>query len=478
MASLSEPRLLSLFARFDELGIAYSALPTSSGESDPPITDVAFDSRRVRDGALFCCFAGGSFDGHDFAAAATEAGASALLVERPLPLDVPQIRVEAVRPAMAHVAAAFFGHPSERIPVVGITGTNGKTTIAALLEAIARAAGWSATVIGTLSGARTTPEAPDLQRLLADSVTRGDDVVAMEVSSHSLDQARVAGTRFQVAVFSNLTEDHLDYHHTMEEYYLSKAALFVPSRSEMALINTDDPSGRRLFESTAVPARAFGSGDAEILDLTAQGAHYVWRDQEIDLPLTGDFNVLNAVAAAEVAIELGLAPDVIAAGLGSAAVVPGRFEVVAQAPFTVVVDYAHTPDGLRRVLAAAGALAGSASVIVVFGAGGDRDHAKRPLMGAAAAAGADLVVVTSDNPRSEDPGSIISEILVGMPADTECTVIEDRRDAIRAAVRGAGAGDILIIAGKGHETTQTIGNTVLDFDDRAVAREALAEVAS
>lgn len=475
MPGRSESRLLALFGRFDELGLAFEVRPGAGGERDPTIANVEFDSRHATQGSLFCCVPGLEFDGHDFAEAALAGGSKALLVERFLPLDVVQVRVRAVRPAMAHVAAAFHGHPSEQLDVVGITGTNGKTTIAALLQAVAAEAGRSAQVIGTLGGPRTTPESPELQALLANSVARGDAIVAMEVSSHSLDQSRVDGTHFAVAVFTNLTEDHLDYHRSMDEYFAAKARLFEPSRTDMALINTDDPYGRRLLRAGRVAARGFSSADAEILESSARGSRFVWRDLEVALPLAGQFNVVNAVAAGEVAVELGIHPEIAAAGLAACAPIPGRFQVIAESPFTVIVDYAHTPDALTRALETARTLAGEARVIVVFGAGGERDHEKRPLMGAAATA-ADEMIVTSDNPRSESPASIIADVVSGLPSGT-ANVIADRREAIGFALAQANPGDVVLIAGKGHETTQTVGDEVLDFDDRTVARALLEDSA-
>jgi UDP-N-acetylmuramoyl-L-alanyl-D-glutamate--2,6-diaminopimelate ligase len=474
MASRSEPGLSALFARFADLDIPF-ARDDADGD-DPIVTDVVLDSRRVRPGALFCCVPGDQFDGHDFAAAAVDAGAAALLVDRVLDLDVPQVQVEAVRPAMAHAAAAFFGHPSEQLSVVGITGTNGKTTVAAFVAGIVRSQGRSAAVIGTLGGERTTPEAPELQRLLANSVARGDDVVAMEVSSHSLDQARVDGTRFAVAVFTNLSQDHLDYHGDMDRYYEAKATLFVSGRASLALINEDDSSGRRLLGQATVPARPYGIGDAEILEETSFGSRFRWREQEINLPIAGRFNVLNAVAAAETAVDLGIEPEAVASGLSAATAIPGRFEVLTADPFTVVVDYAHTPDALEQVLLSARVLAGPHRVVLVFGAGGDRDQEKRPLMGAAAERGADDVFVTSDNPRSEAPQQIIDEIRAGMTARARATMVEERSEAIDRALSAARPGDVVVIAGKGHETTQTIGDNVVNFDDRVVARALLEEL--
>lgn len=449
---------------------------------DAPSADVtatAHDSRAVGPGTLFCCIPGERADGHDFAPAAVAAGAVALLGERALPLDVPQVLVPDARAATGPFAAEVAGHPSRRLRVVGVTGTNGKTTTTHLLRSVLEAAGWPTGVIGTLSGVRTTPEAPDLQGTLAAMADDGLAAVAMEVSSHALALHRVDGTRFAVAAFTNLSRDHLDFHATMEDYFQAKARLFEPAFSGAAVVNLDDPHGRLLRDAAAVPTTGYSMADASDLELGPTSSAFTWRGQRVRLPLGGRFNVSNALAAATAAALLGADPATVAAGLAAAGPVPGRFEAVdAGQRFTVLVDYAHTPDGIEQVLAAARELAPApARVVVLIGAGGDRDPSKRPAMGAAAAAGADLVVLTSDNPRSEDPGAIIADVRRGVPETAPLVVEPDRRQAIAAAVAAAGPGDVVVLAGKGHETTQTTGDRVVPFDDRVVAREELERLA-
>jgi UDP-N-acetylmuramoyl-L-alanyl-D-glutamate--2,6-diaminopimelate ligase len=440
------------------------------------VRSVAYDSRTVAPGALFACIRGLIDDGHDYAASAVERGAVALVVERVLSLDVPQLVVADVRVAMARLAATLEGHPSRDLTVVGVTGTNGKTTTVHFLESIFRAHGWATGVIGTLTGARTTPEAPDLQRTFASWRDEGREAVAMEVSSHALALHRVDGTRFAVAVFTNLSRDHLDFHGTMERYFEDKARLFTPALSARAVVNADDPHGRLLLDAAEIPTVAFSLADVSDLHLSASASRFTWRGQEITVPIGGRHNVHNALGAATASVEVGVPIPAVVAGIGNAGPVPGRFEPIDEGqPFSVVVDYAHTPDGLERVLEAAREVAAGHRVVLVFGAGGDRDRTKRPGMGAAAAAGADFAVVTSDNPRSEEPAAIIAEIVKGAPA-SRLVVEPDRRSAIALALGSADPGDVVVIAGKGHETTQTTGTSVVPFDDRVVAREELAHL--
>jgi UDP-N-acetylmuramoyl-L-alanyl-D-glutamate--2,6-diaminopimelate ligase len=489
---------------------AYPAAQRGGADGDPELRAVVHDTRAVIPGALFCCVRGTRADGHDLAAAAVAAGAAALVVDHVLPLAVPQVVVPDVRRAMGPLAAAFWGNPSHDLVVVGVTGTSGKTTVTHLLCPVLRASGLaSCAIIGTLSGARTTPEATDLQALLAAERDRGSSgagvdraplagrgAVAMEVSSHGLALHRVDGTRFAVAVFTNLSQDHLDFHHTMNEYFEAKAALFTPAFTDRAVICSDDPRGRELLARlggprSGVTATAYSLDDAEDLTLSPAGASFRWRGQPVELALAGRFNVTNALAAGAAAEALGIEPSVVARGLAAATPVPGRFEAVdAGQRFTVLVDYAHKPDALEQALRAARELvtehaprshgrSGRGRVRVVFGCGGDRDAAKRPLMGEVATRLADDVILTSDNPRSEDPQAIIDDIRAGIRLGTGATVAvePDRRDAIERAVADAGPGDVVLIAGKGHETTQTAGDTVRPFDDREVARAALAAVA-
>jgi UDP-N-acetylmuramoyl-L-alanyl-D-glutamate--2,6-diaminopimelate ligase len=448
-------------------------------DRDPEIAAVVHDTRAVVDGALFCCVRGSRVDGHDLASAAVAEGAAALLVDHELELDVPQLVVDDVRAALGPVSAAFWGHPSRHLTVIGVTGTAGKTTMTHLLAAIFAAAGRPCGIIGTLSGARTTPEAPELQALLAEHRRRGDAAVAMEVSSHGLELGRVAATRFVAGVFTNLSQDHLDFHGTMERYFAAKARLFEPSATDQAVVCVDDDWGRRLAAEIdargAVTITPYGLDDAVDLHLSPAGASFTWRGATVSLALAGRFNVCNAVGAATTAAVLGIAPDVIARGLSAAAPVAGRFEAVdAGQPFTAIVDYSHKPDALDQALRAARELVtGDGELAVVFGCGGDRDVAKRPLMGRVAAELADHVVLTTDNPRSEDPLAIIAAIRAGAPADAPVRVEPDRRRAIASAIAAARPGGVVLVAGKGHETTQVIGGATVPFDDRVVTRDAL-----
>ena len=436
------------------------------GEAD--VSAVTHDSREVGPGALFCCVPGRTTDGHDHAAAAVAAGATALLCERFLPVEAAQARVPSVRAAMGPVAAAFHGFPSSSLDVVGVTGTNGKTTTTALLRSVLEAAGRPCGLIGTLTGARTTPEGPELQARLAALREEGKAAVSMEVSSHALAMGRVDGTRFRVAVFTNLGRDHLDFHPTLEDYFEAKARLFTPELADVGVVNADDDHGRVLLERARIPMVPYSLDDAVDLAVTPSGSRLRWRGTELRVPLGGRFNVANALAAATVAAELGVDHGAVAAGLAGAPQVAGRFELVdAGQPFTVLVDYAHTPDALENLL---GNARGDGRLLVVFGCGGDRDPGKRTPMGEVAARLADEVVVTSDNPRHEDPAAIIDQIRRGAPA---ATIEPDRRAAIRLALGRARPGDVVVVAGKGHETTQTIGDRVLPFDDRAVVREEL-----
>ncbi len=453
------------------------------------IVAIGQDSTAVAPGTLFCCVPGTRVDGHDFAAAAVAAGAVALLVQRFVDVDVevPQVLVDDVRAAMALMASALHGHPSRRMAVVGVTGTNGKTTTTHFLRSVLEAAGRRAAVIGTLSadasrsgvsGPGTTPAAPELQAHLGELASEGFDAVAMEVSSHALVQHRVDGVRFAVAVFTNLSQDHLDFHGTLEEYFAAKASLFDPERAAAAVVNADDPWGRRLLESARLPTRAFSLADAVDLHVDRSGSTFRLDGEPVRLRLVGTVNVANAVAAAAAARELGVDPRAVAEGLSSLISVRGRNEPVDRAqPFSVLVDYAHTPEALELTLAGARRMAGDNRVLVVFGCGGDRDRTKRPLMGEAATRLADVAVLTSDNPRSEDPLAIIDEVRAGVHRTEVLTVEPDRRAAIALALEAAHPGDVVVLAGKGHETTQVIGDRVVPFDDRAVAAEILGALA-
>jgi UDP-N-acetylmuramoyl-L-alanyl-D-glutamate--2,6-diaminopimelate ligase len=446
--------------------------PEDAGAAE--VTTVVHDTRAVVPGALFCCVPGAHVDGHDFAAEAVARGATALVVERPVGAGVPELRVPSVRDALGPVAAAFWDHPSAAMRVVGITGTAGKTTTTHLLGAITEAHGWSTAIIGTLTGPRTTPEAPELQALLAAERDSGRVAVAMEVSSHALALGRVRATRFAVAVFTNLSHDHLDFHRDLDDYFAAKAELFTPAYADVAVVNLDDPRGQELADRALIPTEGYSLSDAADLEVGSTTSRFRWRDVPIELPLGGRFNVSNALAAATAASRLGVDGSTIAAGLAGAPAVPGRFEPIDEGqPFAVLVDYAHKPGALAGALAAARDAAAGGRVIVVVGAGGDRDASKRPEMGEVAARLADRVLLTSDNPRGEDPLAIIDAIRSGMGDTSTCTVEPDRATAIALAIDDAGPGDVVVIAGKGHEAVQIVGDRALEFDDRDVARRAL-----
>jgi UDP-N-acetylmuramoyl-L-alanyl-D-glutamate--2,6-diaminopimelate ligase len=448
----------------------------------PPveITALAYDNRRAEPGTLFFCVRGFTRDGHEFAPDAIERGASALVVDHPLDLGVPEVRVEDVRAAMAPAAARFHGDPTDRLRMVGVTGTNGKTTTCFLVRELLEAGGIQSGLLGTVTSfvggqerptVRTTPEAIDLQCTFAEMLDGGDAACAMEVSSHALELHRADCIGWNVAVFTNLSQDHLDFHPTMEEYFLAKRKLFEAAPDATKVINVDDEYGRRLaFEHD--DARTYSLADALDLEIDFAGSRFTLDGVRIEIPHPGRFNVLNTLAAIHAVRALGVTDDVIARALPRIGRVPGRFEPVdAGQDFAVIVDYSHTPDSLENVLNAARDLAGDGRVICVFGCGGDRDRAKRPLMGAIADELADRAIVTSDNPRSEDPEAIIAEVIEPM-RDPEWTV--DRREAIGRAIEGARAGDVVVIAGKGHEQGQEFEDgRKVPFDDVEVAREAL-----
>jgi UDP-N-acetylmuramoyl-L-alanyl-D-glutamate--2,6-diaminopimelate ligase len=457
------------------------------GDGTVEIAELAYDSRKVEAGTLFFCVPGEKVDGHEFAQAAVDAGAVGLVVERELPeVDAAQVVVPDARAAMAPVAARFYGNPTEELKVVGITGTNGKTTTAFLLCEILEAAGMSCGLLGTVKqvvgGAeeeveRTTPEAIDLQRTFRRMVDGGDAACAMEVSSHALALHRCDAIRFDVALFTNLTQDHLDFHGTMDEYFESKRLLFEMG-PRVAVVNVDDPYGKRLAEEFECLTFSAAGAEADLVagdvGLTPRGVEFRVNDVSVQTRLPGDFNVANALGAFAVATAMGIAPDVAAGALSDASAPPGRFEPIDEGQdFTVLVDYAHTPDSLENVLRAARRL-GEGRVISVFGAGGDRDKGKRPLMGRAGAELSDLAIVTSDNPRSEDPEAIVAEVAAGAENGSGIEVEVDRRAAIALALSRAEPGDTVVIAGKGHEQGQEFeGGRKIPFDDRDVAREEL-----
>ncbi len=436
------------------------------GDPAVEVTAITFDSRAVRPGALHCCLPGGQQDGHCFAGDAVAAGARSLLLRHDVELPVSRVLVDDPRAAMAPVAAAFYGHPSRSLAVVGITGTNGKTTTAHLVAHVLSAAGRRCSTLGTLTGGfstPTTPEAPLLQWALATAVARGDAAVALEVSSHALVRHRVDATAFAVAVFTGLSQDHLDEHGSMEEYFAAKSRLFTDHQVGHAVITVDDPWGARL----AMDVEA--AGRVRVTRVTLAD----WPD-EWPLPLPGDHNRRNALCAVAVGRVLGVSPKSAVEALAGVPVVPGRMEPVdAGQPFAAYVDYAHKPGALEAVLQAARRM--GERVIVVFGCGGERDRSKRPEMGRLASGLADVAILTSDNPRSEDPMAIIGDVLGGIDGRgrAEVHVEPDRRRAIELAVRQARPGDVLLVAGKGHEVEQEVAGRREPFDDRDEVRRAI-----
>lgn len=470
------------------------------GVSVNAITD---DSRTVSSQSLFVAVKGERVDGHRFISAALKGGASALVAQEAVSgISLPFVRVEDSRRALGLLGSRFYGDPSSRIRMIGITGTNGKTTTTyvckALLEGLGRQVGLIGTVAyqvgtSTIPAAHTTPGALELQRLLAEMVTSRCATAVMEVSSHALAQDRTSGCEYDVAVFSNLTQDHLDFHKTMEEYFLAKLRLFTGlaeghKKNKRAIINVDDSYGSRIVERSPVPVWTYalkGKADlrAEAVRLSIRGTTFTAATPAGNFPieshLVGEHNVYNLLAAIGVALHEGATPDQIRLAVGNVLNVPGRFErVMAGQPFTVVVDYAHTEDALVRLLTTAQTLK-TGRIITVFGCGGDRDRGKRPKMGAAAVRYSDVVILTSDNPRTEDPHSILEQVEVGVVEElrqrphVQYRKIADRRQAIEEAVKEAQSSDMVLIAGKGHEDYQIVGTEKLHFDDREVARHAI-----
>ncbi|MCL1601794.1 MAG: UDP-N-acetylmuramoyl-L-alanyl-D-glutamate--2,6-diaminopimelate ligase [Actinomycetia bacterium] len=460
---------------------------------DVLISDVVHDSREATTGTLFVAIPGENHDGHDFVTGAVESGASAILVERAQPVGVPQIVVPDARKAMAFAARAVFGMPDKHLAIAGVTGTNGKTTVTHMLESILTTAGVSVGVVGTLGArigttpiptARTTPEATDLQRILGTMRDAGVRVVLIEVSSHAIELHRSDAIHFSVVGFTNLSQDHLDFHGDMEAYFAVKSRLFDSDTSDRGVINIGDQWGERLHRAADLETTTVSiAGDADVsvvnLGATAGGTSFRVVTSEdffdVQLPLIGDFNVSNALVASGMALELGMGPSAIATGLCNVEPIRGRMEVVAHdGPFTVVVDYAHTPDAIAVVLGSLRRLA-QGRVISLIGAGGDRDSAKRSIMGAIAARMSDVTLITTDNPRNEDPHAIADEIFRGADAqpNADVEIIIDRRAAIRRGISMAETGDIVVVLGKGHEQGQEAGGVTVPFDDRQEVREAL-----
>lgn len=446
--------------------------------SEIQIDGLSMDSRNVSSNYLFCCVIGQVTDGHDFAQDAINNGAAALLTERDLNLSVPSIVVPDVRAAIGPIAATFFGHPDRDMILVGVTGTNGKTTTTHILASILIAHGWKTEILGTLSGNRTTPEAIDLIRQLAQWRDGDVKAVVMEVSSHALDQHRIDGCTFEVVVFTNLSQDHLDYHNTMDAYFQAKKRLFAPYYAKKGIVNSDDSYGKEILSKPEIPLVPFSINGVSDLNYGDDSTRFIWNGSQISIGLLAEHNVYNAVAAATVAQELDIPVQKIVEGLAKIKNVPGRFESVRQGQsFRVFVDYAHTPDGLLNALRAARRYVGDdGRLFVVFGCGGDRDRTKRPEMGKIASENADIVVITSDNPRSENPDEIIKQIVEGISDRSSVSVEPDRLSAIHQVLSQARKDDVVLIAGKGHETTQVIGDRIIPFDDRDEARKVLREL--
>ncbi len=474
-----------------------------TGNQDQVIEDMAYDSRKVKQGSLFVCLHGAHVDGHQYIAQAKQSGAVAVLVDQEIvvPADIAVIHVADTRLAMQILAPFFYDYPARKLRLIGVTGTNGKTTTTYLIAGILKAAGYKVGVSGTIQtlvGDRvlpvknTTPDVIDLQQILVQMVEAGMDSVVMEVSSHSLAMQRVAGCEFDGAVFTNLTQDHLDYHKTLENYRDAKALLFqslgmnITKGNKWAVVNVDDGAGQTMLDCASGEVYTYslqgkGNLQADHIKVAARSSQFTVHspqgDMTLSLNITGLFNVYNSLAAIGAALAEKIEPDKIKIALEQFTTVPGRFEIVdAGQNFTVIVDYAHTPDGLENILKTAKQIA-AGRIITVFGCGGDRDRTKRPIMGKLAAAYSDVVIATSDNPRSEDPLAILKEVEAGiltvLTPQKHYEMIPDRRQAIAAALATAQANDIVMIAGKGHETYQILKDKTIDFDDRQVVREEI-----
>ena len=467
------------------------ATPHTLIGEDVEVNELRYNSRKVEKGDVFCCVVGTFADGHKYAAQAVEAGAAALVVERQLDLDVPQILVENTRIAMAEMAAAYYGNPADEMVMVGITGTNGKTSTSYMLKSIAERMGKKVGLIGTIRNMigdiiidteRTTPESVDLQRILRQMKDEKVDVVIMEVSSHSLDQKRVHGITYDVGCFTNLTQDHLDYHKTFENYFAAKKLMFA--QCEKAVINLDDSYAADMVAGVDIPVLTVGVREqadvtASEIDITTRGVQFDFNYRNVtsrfNVPIPGLFSVFNAMSAAGIALSLGWTLDSIKYGLEHMVSVSGRLEPLptGKNEFTVLLDYAHTPDALENLLKTVRGFA-TGRVVTLFGCGGDRDHAKRPIMGEIAGRFSDFAIVTSDNPRSEDPMEIIASVEDGVKkSGCEYVVIESRRDAIEYALKNANKNDVIILAGKGHENYQEINGGKQPFDEKEIVAEIL-----
>lgn len=458
---------------------------------DVEVKELKYNSRKVEKGDVFCCVVGTLADGHKYAPQAVEVGAAALVVERKLDIDIPQILVENTRIAMAEMAAAYYGNPADEMVMVGITGTNGKTSTSYMLKAIAERMGKKVGLIGTIRNMigdiiidteRTTPESVDLQRILRQMKDENVDVVIMEVSSHSLDQKRVHGITYDVGCFTNLTQDHLDYHKTFQNYFAAKKLLFAQCKK--AVINLDDSYAADMVAGMNLPVLTVGVREkadvtASEIDITTRGVQFDFNYRNVtsrfNVPIPGLFSVFNAMSAAGIALALGWTLDSIKYGLEHMVGVSGRLEPLptGKNEFTVLLDYAHTPDALENLLKTVRGFA-TGRVVTLFGCGGDRDQAKRPIMGEIAGRFSDFAIVTSDNPRSEDPMQIIASVEDGVKkSGCEYIVIENRRDAIEYALKNARKNDVIILAGKGHENYQEINGGKHHFDEKEIVAEIL-----
>lgn len=461
----------------DSLVMHADIFATIVGNKNTVFSGITQDSRNVEPGDILCCVRGELFDGHQFIREAISRGVVAVLVDHvdeSIEPSVVQIVVPDVRPILGRIASAAFRHPASSLKMIGVTGTNGKTTTASILGTLLTAHGGSVHVMGTLTGTRTTPESIDLHAELRSCVDSGIDHVVMEVSSHALEHHRVDGIVFDVAIFTNLGHDHLDFHGTMENYFAAKRKLFTSELARVAVVNADDSYGLQLQNEAVIPTSSYSVSKISNVVVGVSRVSFTWRDSEVRLPIGGSYAVMNALAAITAASELGVPNERIVSGCASVHTVPGRFESVPNdADIDVVVDFAHTPEALEGLLMSAQEIA-RGGVTVVFGCGGDRDHAKRPLMGDIASRGADLVIVTSDNPRSEEPEHIIAEVMSGVTVNHGLvSSIVNREKAIESAILGAKRGDMVVIAGKGHEATQEIAGVLTPSSDVAIAAKAL-----
>lgn len=454
------------------------------------------DSREKNENGLFFCISGMRFDAHDFAGQAAENGCTALVVERFLELELPQVRVENVRSAMAYIAAAFYGHPEREIRMVGVSGTKGKTTTSYLMKAILEKAGFKTGLIGTtgnligdkhIKSNMTTPDPIDLHRCLRQMRDEGVEAVSMEVSAHAIDMRRLDGVTFEAACYTNFSQDHLDYFGTMENYFQTKKSFFLKGQVLNASLNADEETSEQIIDEIKIPYLTYGiSAEADVfareIEISENGVSFTialrgLEEMEVSMHLTGMFNVYNALAAASLAMIMGIDRTAIKEGLESVKAVPGRVEMLdTQTPYRVILDYAHSPDALENVLKTLRAFTKN-RLIALFGCGGDRDHGKRPIMGQIVGRLADFSILTSDNPRTEDPDAILRSIEQGMKKTKgEYVVIENRREAIRYALEMGCEGDVIILAGKGNETYQDIMGVKRPFDEKVVVRELLEEM--